>query len=88
MNVEELSFEERFGAPDSIQARGLGINFDFLDAYRPLPGNGDQICLSIFLAKAQDLSLPALTRGIAAEGNFHWAVSNRRWHFRLLVGRA
>lgn len=57
---------------------------DFLDAYRPLPGNGDEVCFSSFLAKAQDVSLPAVTRGIAAEGSFRWAVSNRRWQLRLL----
>jgi len=57
---------------------------DLLDTYRPLPANGDEICFSSFLAKAQDLSLPALTRGIAAEGSFRWAVSNRRWQLRLL----
>lgn len=57
---------------------------DLLDTRRPLPGKGDEICFSSFLAKAQDLSLPALTRGIAAEGSFRWAVSNRRWQLRLL----
>jgi hypothetical protein len=62
----------------------LTETIDLLDAYRPLPGKGDEICFSSFLAKAQDLSLPALTRGIAAEGSFRWAVSNRRWQLRLL----
>lgn len=62
----------------------LTETIDLLDAYRPLPGKGDEICFSSFLAKAQDLSLPALTRGIAAEGSFRWAVSNRRWQLRFL----
>jgi len=57
---------------------------DLLDACRPLPCNGDEVCFSSFLAKAQDVSLPAVTRGIAAEGSFRWAVSNRRWQLRLL----
>jgi len=57
---------------------------DLLDGYRPLPGKGDEICFSSFLARAQDVSLPALTRGIAAEGSFRWAASNRRWQLRLL----
>ncbi len=57
---------------------------DLLDTCRPLPGKGDEICFSSFLAKAQDLSLSAMTRGIAAEGSLRWAVSNRRWQFRLL----
>lgn len=62
----------------------LTETIDLLDAYRPLPGKGDEICFSSFLAKAQDRSLPALTRGIAVEGSFRWAVSNRRWQLRLL----
>lgn len=57
---------------------------DLLDGCRPLPGKGDEICFSSFLTKAQDVSLPALTRGIAAEGSFRWAASNRRWQFRFL----
>ncbi len=62
----------------------LTETINLLDAYRPLPGKGDEICFSSFLAKARDLSLPALTRGIAAEGSFRWAGSNRRWQLRLL----
>ena len=57
---------------------------DVLDVNRPLPGKGDEICFSSFLAQAQDISLPAAMRGIAAEGSFRWAVSNRRWQLRLL----
>jgi hypothetical protein len=62
----------------------LMATIDLLDGYRPLPGKGDEICFSSFLTKAQDVSLPALTRGIAADGGFRWAVSNRRWQFRFL----
>ena len=69
------------GSPNDFT---LMETIDLLDAYRPLPGQGDEICFSSFLAKAQDLSLSALTRGIAAEGSFRWAVSNRRWQLRLL----
>jgi hypothetical protein len=69
------------GSPNDFT---LMETIDLLDTRRPLPGKGDEICFSSFLAKAQDLSLPALTRGIAAEGSFRWAVSNRRWQLRLL----
>jgi hypothetical protein len=61
----------------------MGV-IDVLDAQRPLPGRADEICFSSFLAKAKDISLPADTRGIAAEGSFRWAVANRRWQLRLL----
>jgi len=69
------------GSPNDFT---LMETIDLLDTYRPLPGKGDEICFSSFLAKAQDLSLPPVTRGIAAEGSFRWAVSNRRWQLRLL----
>jgi hypothetical protein len=61
----------------------MGV-IDVLDALRPLPGEADEICFSSFLAKAKDISLPAVTRGMAAEGSFRWAVANRRWQLRLL----
>ena len=57
---------------------------DLLDAHRPLPGRGDEICFSNFLSSAQNSAFPQLTRGFAAEGCFRWAVSNRRWQLRLL----
>jgi hypothetical protein len=69
------------GSPNDLT---LMETINFLDTCRPLPGEGDEICFSSFFAKAQDVSLPALTRGIAAEGSFRWAVSNRRWQLRLL----
>jgi hypothetical protein len=69
------------GSPNDFT---LMETIDLLDTCRPLPGKGDEICFSSFFAKAQDVSLPALTRGIAAEGSFRWAVSNRRWQLRLL----
>jgi hypothetical protein len=71
-------------APLHMDDFTLMETIDVLDACRPLPDQGDEISFSSFLAKAQDLSLPALTRGIAAEGSFRWAASNRRWQLRLL----
>jgi hypothetical protein len=57
---------------------------DLLDANRPLPGRGDEICFGSFLSKAQDSTISPLTRGLAAEGCFRWAVASRRWQLRLL----
>lgn len=87
---------EQFPEDDRVQTAfatllaGAGNDFtlmetiDLLDARRPLPGRGDEICFSSFLAHAQNSELPDVTRGMAAEGSFRWAVSNRRWQFRLL----
>lgn len=59
---------------------------DILDHLRPLPGDGDECCFMIFLAKAAtaDRSLSGLSRGAALDGAFRWAGDNRRWQLRLL----
>ncbi|KVD82711.1 hypothetical protein WS63_30330 [Burkholderia stagnalis] len=59
---------------------------DILDQHRPLPENGDELCFNIFLSKAvaDKGELPGQARGAALDGAFRWAVSNRRWQYRLL----
>ncbi|MFO1879640.1 hypothetical protein QOT71_15485 [Pseudomonas aeruginosa] len=59
---------------------------DILDQHRPLPENGDELCFNIFLSKAASGKggLSGQARGAALDGAFRWAVSNRRWQYRLL----
>ena len=60
---------------------------DILDQHRPLPDNGDELCFSVFLSKAEKdtEALSGLARGAALDGAFRWAVSNKRWQYRLLA---
>lgn len=59
---------------------------DILEHHRPLPDDGDELCFTLFLAKAttDDHSLSGLARGAALDGAFRWAGDNRRWQLRLL----
>lgn len=59
---------------------------DILDQHRPLPENGDELCFNAFLSKvaAGNRALSGQARGAALDGAFRWAVSNRRWQYRLL----
>lgn len=59
---------------------------DILEHHRPLPDDGDELCFTLFLAKAAtgDHSLSGLARSAALDGAFRWAGDNRRWQLRLL----
>ncbi len=85
-SLGQVEFEAVFktlleGATDEFVLTEL---VDQLDAERPLPFAGDEICFSSLLAKAGDGRLSGLARGIALEGSFRWAVSNRRWQLKLI----
>lgn len=64
----------------------LSESTDILDKHRPLPENGDELCFNILLSKAASGkgALSGQARGAALDGAFRWAVSNRRWQYRLL----
>ena len=59
---------------------------DVLDTQRPLPKGGDEICVTLFLAKAGDSTggLSGLARGAALDGAFRWSQGTRRWQHLVL----
>mgnify|MGYP006972342915 CR=1 FL=1 len=59
---------------------------DILESQRPLPNAGDEICLTLFLAKASDSTgrFSGLARGAALDGAFRWSQGTRRLQYGVL----
>ena len=58
---------------------------DCLDKYRPLPSEADRRCFARFIAIASDRAANPMSKSVALDGAFRWAVSERVRQLQLLT---